>query len=113
MALKPIYRHRQCSRASMKFRLEHFIFAALILGVVVPQQIAAAAQVAPYDADYILGPGDVLSVDDNAGSTTSAPILPDGTVVINHARAIYAAGNSLNELNKLVNESAKLWSARP
>ncbi len=68
--------------------------------------------------EYVLGPGDVMSItdlssDDDKGSTTTAPVLPDGTAVINYAGVIEAAGLSLRELNTLINEKAKKWFVNP
>jgi polysaccharide export outer membrane protein len=68
--------------------------------------------------EYVLGPGDVMSItdlssDEDKGSTTMAPVLPDGTAVINYAGVIEAAGLSLRELNTLINEKAKKWFVNP
>lgn len=69
--------------------------------------------------EYVLGPGDVMSVtdlsseDDKPASTALAPVLPDGTAVINYCGVIEAAGLSLREINTLVNEKAKKWYVRP
>jgi len=96
---------------SMKFRLGSILVGLSLM--VMPHQIATGAQASQSDADYVLGPGDVLSVNDNAGSTTNAPILPDGTAVINQAGVIEAAGMTVDAVNKLVNQSAKKWSEHP
>lgn len=68
--------------------------------------------------EYVLGPGDVMSItdlssDDDKGSTVLAPVLPDGTAVINYAGVIEAAGLSLREINALVNERARKWFVNP
>jgi polysaccharide biosynthesis/export protein len=68
--------------------------------------------------EYVLGPGDVMSItdlssDDEKGSTVTAPVLPDGTAVINYAGVIEAAGLSLRQINELVNEKAKKWFVNP
>ncbi|HEY9679229.1 MAG TPA: polysaccharide biosynthesis/export family protein [Drouetiella sp.] len=68
--------------------------------------------------EYVLGPGDVLSLtdlssDDDKGSTSIAPVLPDGTAVVNYAGVIEAAGMSLRQMNELVNERAKKWFKNP
>ncbi len=68
--------------------------------------------------EYVLGPGDVLSItdlssDDDKGTTITAPVLPDGTAVINYAGVIEAAGLSLREINALVNDKAKKWFKNP
>jgi polysaccharide export outer membrane protein len=66
--------------------------------------------------EYILGPGDVLSITDTSEDkpeTTIAPILPDGTAVISYTGVIPAAGRSLREMNELVNEQAKKWYVNP
>ncbi len=69
--------------------------------------------------EYVLGPGDVMSVtdlsseDDKPASTVLAPVLPDGTAVINYCGVIEAAGLSLREINGLVNEKAKKWFVHP
>ncbi len=69
--------------------------------------------------EYVLGPGDVMSVtdlssdDDKPASTVLAPVLPDGTAVINYCGVIEAAGLSLREINGLVNEKAKKWFVNP
>ncbi|MBS1955892.1 MAG: SLBB domain-containing protein [Cyanobacteria bacterium SZAS-4] len=69
--------------------------------------------------EYVLGPGDVMSVtdlsseDDKPASTALAPVLPDGTAVINYCGVIEAAGLSLRQINELVNEKAKKWYVRP
>ncbi|CAN5674979.1 hypothetical protein BH10CYA1_BH10CYA1_55190 [soil metagenome] len=68
--------------------------------------------------EYVLGPGDVMSItdlssDDDKGSTVTAPVLPDGTAVINYAGVIEAAGLSLREINELVNQKAKKWFVNP
>ncbi len=69
--------------------------------------------------EYVLGPGDVMSVtdlssdDDKPASTVLAPVLPDGTAVINYCGVIEAAGLSLRDINGLVNEKAKKWFVHP
>lgn len=69
--------------------------------------------------EYVLGPGDVMSItdlssdDDKPASTVMAPVLPDGTAVINYCGVIEAAGLSLREINGLVNEKAKKWFVNP
>lgn len=66
--------------------------------------------------EYILGPGDVLSITDTTEdkpATATAPILPDGTVVISYTGVIKAAGRSLREMNDIVNEEAKKWYVNP
>lgn len=68
--------------------------------------------------EYVLGPGDVMSItdlssDEEKGQTTMAPVLPDGTAVVNYAGVIEAAGLSLREINALVNEKAKKWFVNP
>lgn len=69
--------------------------------------------------EYVLGPGDVMSVtdlssdDDKPTATALAPVLPDGTAVINYCGVIQAAGLSLREMNALVNEKAKKWFVNP
>lgn len=69
--------------------------------------------------EYVLGPGDVMSVtdlssdDDKPAATVLAPVLPDGTAVINYCGVIEAAGLSLREINQLVNEKAKKWFVNP
>lgn len=69
--------------------------------------------------EYVLGPGDVMSVtdlssdDDKPAATALAPVLPDGTAVINYCGVIEAAGLSLREINNLVNEKAKKWFVNP
>lgn len=65
------------------------------------------------NADYILGPGDVLSIKDNNGDVTTAPVLPDGTAVVNYAGVIDAAGVTIHRINELVNDAAKKWFATP
>jgi protein involved in polysaccharide export with SLBB domain len=69
--------------------------------------------------EYVLGPGDVMSVtdlssdDDKPTATVLAPVLPDGTAVINYCGVIEAAGMSLRQINALVNERAKKWFVNP
>jgi polysaccharide biosynthesis/export protein len=66
--------------------------------------------------EYILGPGDVLSVTDmteDKPSTSISPILPDGTAVTSYTGVIQAAGLSLRQINNLVNEEAKKWYVSP
>lgn len=69
--------------------------------------------------EYVLGPGDVMSVtdlssdEDKPAATVLAPVLPDGTAVINYCGVIEAAGLSLREINSLVNEKAKKWFVNP
>lgn len=69
--------------------------------------------------EYVLGPGDVMSVtdlssdDDKPTATVLAPVLPDGTAVINYCGVIEAAGLSLRQINELVNEKAKKWFVNP
>ena len=60
--------------------------------------------------EYILGPGDVLSVTDTSEdkpSTSLAPILPDGTCVTAYTGVVKAAGVTLREINDLVNDKAR------
>lgn len=68
--------------------------------------------------EYVLGPGDVMSVTDLASeddkpASSLSPVLPDGTAVINYAGVINAAGMSLREINELVNDRAKKWFVNP
>ena len=66
--------------------------------------------------EYILGPGDVLSVTDTSEdkpTTSIAPILPDGTAVTSYTGVVRAAGITLREMNDLVNEKAKKWYVNP
>ncbi len=76
----------------------------------VSSAFAAAAQMSK---DYVLGPGDILSIKNSDGSETSSPVLPNGTAVINYAGVIDAAGLTVDQLSKLVNESAKKWFVNP
>jgi protein involved in polysaccharide export with SLBB domain len=66
--------------------------------------------------EYILGPGDVLSVTDTSEdkpTTSLAPILPDGTAVISFTGVVEAAGKSMRDMNELVNSQAKRWYVNP
>lgn len=72
-----------------------------------------AASASESDADYILHPGDVLSIKDNNGDVTKATVLPDGTAVIIYAGVINAAGVTIQRINELVNEAGKKWLASP
>jgi polysaccharide export outer membrane protein len=68
--------------------------------------------------EYVLGPGDILSVtdlcsEDEHGTVTMAPVLPDGTAVISYSGVVEAAGMSLREINDLVNEKAKKYFVHP
>ncbi|HEY9772513.1 MAG TPA: SLBB domain-containing protein [Planktothrix sp.] len=66
--------------------------------------------------EYILGPGDVLSITDTTEdkpAVATTPILPDGTTVISYTGVIEAAGHSLREMNEIVNAKAKQWYVNP
>ncbi len=68
--------------------------------------------------EYVLGPGDVMSVTDLSSeedkmTTSMSPVLPDGTAVIHYAGVVNAAGMSLREMNALVNDKAKKWFVNP
>lgn len=66
--------------------------------------------------EYILGPGDVLSVTDMSEDkpmASLAPVLPDGTAIISFTGVMQAAGKSLREMNDLVNLQAKKWYVSP
>ncbi len=74
------------------------------------------ANVAP---EYILGPGDILKVQDfSTGELGQAMennlvILPDGTVNIHPIGIVHAAGMTVRGLNELVNTKAKEFFIRP
>jgi len=68
--------------------------------------------------EYVLGPGDVLSITDLSseeehGTVTMAPVLPDGTAVISYSGVVKAAGMSLREINELVNARASKFFVHP
>lgn len=94
--------------------------------VVHPTPIASAPTGAPkafklnvgITQEYVLGPGDVMSVTDLSSeedklTSSMSPVLPDGTAVIHYAGVIKAAGMSLREVNDLVNDRAKKWFVNP
>lgn len=68
--------------------------------------------------EYVLGPGDVISITDMASEDDKAPVsvspvLPDGTCVVGNCGVLRAAGHSLREMNDMVNEAAKKWFVNP
>ncbi|HEY9714491.1 MAG TPA: polysaccharide biosynthesis/export family protein [Chroococcales cyanobacterium] len=68
--------------------------------------------------EYVLGPGDVMSITDLSSDgeqpdTSLSPVLPDGTAIISYAGIINAAGMSLRQINELVNEKAKQFFVNP
>ena len=69
--------------------------------------------------EYILGPGDVLSItdlngdDEEKGATATVPILPDGTAMVRYCGLVNAAGMTLREINELVNERSRKWFKDP
>ena len=87
--------------------LKILIATSLIVGT---QNASIASSANP---KYVLGPGDVLSIKDNDGTVTKAPVLTDGTAVINYAGVIAAAGLTIHDINDVVNEAAKKWFASP
>ncbi|MBS1955167.1 MAG: SLBB domain-containing protein [Cyanobacteria bacterium SZAS-4] len=93
----------------MKLLSAHRILIVLSLILMTRHAVFASDS----NADYILGPGDVLSVKDNNGEITKAPVLPDGTAVVNNAGVIKAAGVTIQRVNELVNEAAKKWFSSP
>lgn len=95
----------------MKFAVLHrLLYAASVFALTQHAVLASDA-----NADYLLSPGDVLSVKNNNddGTVTQAPILPDGTAVVNYAGVIKASGKTIKEVNDLVNEAGKKWFASP
>lgn len=93
----------------MKFPSAHQIWIALSILIMTHCGTLASEP----DADYILGPGDALSIKDDNGTVTTAPVLPNGTAVVNYAGVIDAAGLTIHRINELVNEAAKKWFASP
>ncbi len=93
----------------MKFVSTHQILIAACVLLMAPH----AATATEANANYVLGPGDVLSLTDNDGMVSIVPILPDGTAVINNSGTIEAAGLTIDAVNRLVNESGKKWLASP
>lgn len=91
--------------------------SAILLKTLIALILLVCTQTASIASDpnpqYYLGPGDVLSIKDNDGTVTKAPVLPDGTAVINYAGTIAAAGLTIHEVNELVNIAAKKWFASP
>lgn len=67
---------------------------------------------APND-QYTLGPGDVLSIKHPDATVTQAPVLPDGTMVIDHAGVVDAAGKTIKDVRDIVNDKAKKWFESP
>lgn len=66
--------------------------------------------------DYILGPGDTLSVIDYSSGDAEGrlmPILPDGTVNIYPIGVVKAAGMSVQQFNNYVNELARKYIIQP
>ncbi len=66
--------------------------------------------------EYVLGPGDVLSITDTSEdkpATTMSPILPDGTCVTSFTGVIQASGMTIRDLNEFVNEKARKWYVSP
>ncbi len=98
-----------CYRWTMNYISVLLIMIGLSFGLM-PSAFAAAAQLS---VDYLVGPGDILAITDNDGNVTKAPVLPDGTAVIGYEGVIEAAGKSIEEISKLVNESAKKWFVSP
>lgn len=71
-------------------------------------------------ADYILGPGDMMQILDfsmgevsNPYQSPMQPILPDGSLNLHPIGIIKAAGLTLGQLTKLVNERAKRYLLSP
>jgi polysaccharide export outer membrane protein len=72
------------------------------------------------DLDYILGPGDYLTIQDYSSGEggqpviqTSNPILPDGTIDAHPVGIVKAAGLSLREFTELVNRLAQRYIIKP
>lgn len=81
---------------------------------------AIAKELSDTDGQYVLGPGDTLTVTDfssqEAGMgapTITAPILPDGTVTVHPIGVLKAAGLSLGELAAVVNKRAEEFIIKP
>jgi polysaccharide biosynthesis/export protein len=94
---------------TMKLLLAHKILLSATF-IMLMQNTALASDT---NATYVLAPGDVLSVKDDDGVVTQAPVLPDGISVINYAGSIEAAGKTIADIERLVNEAAKKWFASP
>ncbi len=77
----------------MKFVFAHRLLLASSLFVTTQHTVLESEA----NADYVLGPGDVLSIKNknDDGTVSKAPILPDGTAVINYAGVIEASGKTI------------------
>lgn len=87
----------------MKFSLARQVLLAAIFSATM--WVAAHAQDTP--SDYILGPGDVLSITNGDQSVERVAVLPDGRVVTKLAGPVEAAGLSICEFASVLNDKEK------
>lgn len=64
-------------------------------------------------SDYVLGPGDVLSIKGSDGNVLIVPVQPDGTVVVRDVGTLAAAGQTISRLAAAINEKRKETISSP
>lgn len=80
------------------------------------QQVAAAPQPAPDTSDYIIGPGDSLSIfvyQAPTLSVTALPVRPDGRISVPLVPDLVAAGKTPSELQHDIEERLKKYVQQP
>lgn len=76
-------------------------------------QLQAQCFAAENFSDYVLGPGDVLSIKGSDGNVLIVPVLPDGTVVVRDVGTLAAAGQTISRLAAAINEKRKETISSP
>jgi polysaccharide export outer membrane protein len=78
-------------------------------------QPAAAAQVAPNDAEYKIGPQDVLRIDvwKEADISRAEPVRPDGRISLPLLNDVQAAGLTPIQLASVITEGLKKYITNP
>lgn len=81
-----------------------------------PSTDQLAAEGVRTTGEYVLGPGDVITVTDYSATPPAPremPVLPDGTVNIYPIGVVKAAGMSVAEFNRYVNDLARKYIIEP